>query len=80
MATERSGFARPASWDPLTGERVDYPLEHLRGEIIPLDWDTSRGRILVLQVEDGIHRLGLLDAATSEIEPVRAGPWQLRRA
>lgn len=74
VATERSGFARPASWDPLTGERVDYPLEHLRGEIIPLDWDTSRGRILVLQVEDGIHRLGLLDAATSEIEPVRAGP------
>jgi dipeptidyl aminopeptidase/acylaminoacyl peptidase len=73
VATERTGFARPAIWDPLTGERLDYPLEHLRGEVIPLDWDARRGRILVLHVEDGIHRLGLLDTATGEIELARTG-------
>jgi dipeptidyl aminopeptidase/acylaminoacyl peptidase len=73
VATERTGFARPAIWDPLTGERLDYPLEQVHGEVIPLDWDARRGRVLVLQVEDGIHRLGLLDTATSEIDLVRAG-------
>lgn len=79
VATERTGFARPAIWDPLTGDRVDYPLEHLRGEVIPLDWDARRGRVLVLQVEDGIHRLWLLDAATGEAELVRAGTGSYAR-
>ncbi len=73
LATERTGFARPVIWDPLTGERIDYPLPQLRGEVIPLDWDAGRGRVLVLNVEDGIHRLGLLDTGSGEIEVVRAG-------
>lgn len=73
LATERTGFARPVIWDPVSGERVDYPLPHLRGEVIPLDWDASRGQILVLHVEDGIHHLGLLSTSTGEVEVVRTG-------
>ncbi len=73
LTTERTGFARPAIWDPVTGDRADFPLPQLRGEVIPLDWDARRGRVLVLHVEDGIHRLGLLDLATGAVDVVRAG-------
>jgi dipeptidyl aminopeptidase/acylaminoacyl peptidase len=73
VATERTGFARPAIWDPLTGERADYPLADLPGEVIPLDWDARRERILVLHVDHGIHRLGLLDATTGAVDFVRTG-------
>jgi dipeptidyl aminopeptidase/acylaminoacyl peptidase len=73
LTTERTGFARPAIWDPVTGNRVDYPLSQLRGEVIPLDWDDGHGRVLVLHVGDGIHHLALLDTATSEIEVIRTG-------
>ena len=57
LNTERSGFARPAIWNVRTGDRVDYPLEDLRGEVIPLDWHAPTARILTLHVEDGRHRL-----------------------
>ena len=61
VATERSGFARPAIWNPRTGDRVDYDLPELDGEVIPLDWHAASGRVLVLHVEDGLHRLLVLD-------------------
>ncbi len=71
--SERSGFARPAIWDPRSGERVDYDLPELRGETIPLDWDAARGELLLLHVEDGIHRLLTLDERSGEISETRAG-------
>lgn len=55
--TERGGFARPAIWSPRTGERTDFPLGQLRGEVVPLDWHAPTARILALHVEDGEHRL-----------------------
>jgi hypothetical protein len=57
LSTERTGFARPAIWDPLTGQRADFDLPHLRGDVQPLDWHAASGRVLVLHVEDGLHRL-----------------------
>ena len=73
LASERTGFARPVIWDPVTGERADYPLARLRGDVIPLDWNSGLGRVLVLHVEDGIHRLALLDTASGEVDGVRTG-------
>ncbi|MFJ2543694.1 alpha/beta hydrolase family protein [Microbacterium sp. NPDC087589] len=57
LNTERSGCSRPAIWNVRTGERQDFDLTELAGEVIPLDWHSSTGRILAVHVDDGIHRL-----------------------
>ncbi len=55
--TERSGFARPVVWNPLSGQRIDVDLPRLAGDVLPLDWDAANGRILLCHVDAGIHRL-----------------------
>ena len=55
--SERSGFARPCVWDPLTGGRTDIELPELSGDVLALDWDAARDRILLLHVDAGVHRL-----------------------
>ncbi|GAA1936029.1 prolyl oligopeptidase family serine peptidase [Microbacterium aoyamense] len=71
--TERTGFARPAIWNHTTGERRDFALADLSGEVIPLDWHASSGRVLALHVEDGIHRLLELHEASDEVRVVAEG-------
>ena len=73
LSTEKSGFARPALWSPSTGERTDYPLPKLAGEVLALDWAPGRSQILLLHVDAGIHRLLLLDTDTGDISVVRQG-------
>ncbi|GAA1860242.1 prolyl oligopeptidase family serine peptidase [Brevibacterium marinum] len=73
LSTEKSGFARPALWSPSAGERTDYPLPALAGEVLPLDWDPGHSQILSLHVDAGIHRLLLLDTDTGELSVVRQG-------
>ncbi|UYM04244.1 S9 family peptidase [Solicola gregarius] len=60
ISTERSGFARPAIWNPLTGDRVDIDLPALSGEVMALDWHADSGSILAVHVDDGVQRLLLL--------------------
>ncbi|MBO9521472.1 MAG: S9 family peptidase [Nocardioidaceae bacterium] len=74
LATERTGFARPAIWDPRTGERVDFDLPELDGETLVLDWHPASGRILLVHVDHGKHRLLVLDESTRELEVVRDRP------
>ncbi|MDO8187562.1 prolyl oligopeptidase family serine peptidase [Conexibacter sp. JD483] len=71
--TERSGWARPAIWDPRSGDRVDFELPQLRGDAIPLDWDAARQTLLLLHVEDGVQRLLTLDEGSCEVTVARAG-------
>jgi dipeptidyl aminopeptidase/acylaminoacyl peptidase len=73
VTTERSGWSRPAIWDPRSGDRVDFDLPELRGEAIPLDWDPARERLLVLHVEDGVQRLLALDERSGAVAVVREG-------
>ncbi|MDY0908527.1 S9 family peptidase [Microbacterium sp. CFBP9034] len=71
--TERSGYARPLLWNFRTGERRDFDLPHLAGEIIPLDWNAASGRVLALHVQDGIQRLLELGDAQGEVRVVAEG-------
>ena len=68
--TERSGFSRPAVWNPLTGERRDHDLPDLVGETLVLDWSAERGAILVAQAEAGVQRLLSIDEETGEASVV----------
>lgn len=60
VSTERSGFARPAVWNPLTGDRVDLDLPDLSGEVMPLDWHAESASVLAVHIDDGVQRLLLL--------------------
>ena len=66
VETERSGFARPCIWDPMHGTRIDVDLPHLDGDVLALDWDAARGRVLTLHVDGGLHRPMEHDTATGE--------------
>lgn len=57
VETERSGFARPCIWDPTTGDRLDLDLPDLAGDVLALDWDGVRDRLLLLHVDAGVHHL-----------------------
>lgn len=73
LSTEKSGFARPALWSPSTGDRTDYPLTELAGEVLALDWAPEYSQILLLHVDAGLHRLLLLDTDGGGIAVVREG-------
>lgn len=73
LNTERSGFSRPAIWHVRSGERQDFDLPELEGEVIALDWHAPSGRILALHVDGGIHRLLEIDEAGGPVRTVREG-------
>lgn len=66
VSTEASGFARPAVWNPLSGERTDIPFTDLVGDVVPLDWHSATGRLLVVHINEGIHELYEHDVNSGE--------------
>lgn len=73
LSTERTGWTRPAIWNPLDDSRQDFDLSEFDGELIPLDWDTAANRVLLLHVDAGVHRLLCLDPETGVVTVVRSG-------
>lgn len=73
LNTERSGFSRPAIWHVRTGERQDFDLPELAGEVIALDWHAPSGRVLALHVDNGIHRLIELSQSDGSVRVVLEG-------
>lgn len=57
VTTERTGWARPAIWDPVTGDRTDFDLPHVSGDVVPLDWHPGTGQILAVEAVAGAQRL-----------------------
>lgn len=79
LSTERSGFARPAIWNPVAGIRQDYDLPELSGETLVLDWHPGTGQILVVENRDGVQRLFVVDEESGEPRVVceRAGSYAM---
>lgn len=73
ICTERSGYSRPAIWNPRTGERTDFELPEYAGEVIPLAWHAASGRVLAVHVGDGIQTLLEVDEATGTARTVLTG-------
>jgi dipeptidyl aminopeptidase/acylaminoacyl peptidase len=59
--TDRSGYKRPLVWSPLTGRRGDLRVDHLSGDVTPLDWSPSGDRLLLMQTSQARHRLWVYD-------------------
>ncbi|WP_236795545.1 prolyl oligopeptidase family serine peptidase [Amycolatopsis sp. GM8] len=74
LSTERTGFARPAIWDPVSGERRDYDLPEFTGETLVLDWHAATGTILLVDASEGIQRLLVLDEHSGAVRVLRDEP------
>lgn len=48
-ASNQTGFKKPLLWNPVTGERIDLPLESIEGAVVPIDWAADGTRILLCQ-------------------------------
>lgn len=64
VSTERTGFARPAVWNPVTGERRDFTLPTLSGEVVPVDYRAAAGTVLAVHVDGGVHAVVEIDVET----------------
>ena len=62
--TTRNGFTRPLLWNPDTGERIDFDLPDLGGEVLALDWSPDGQSLLLCQIDRAAQQLYRLDVAT----------------
>lgn len=65
--TNRSGDKRPLIWDPRTGERIDFALPALQGEVLALDWSPSGRRLLLSNMAQAVPQLFTLDIASGAL-------------
>ncbi|WP_033295496.1 S9 family peptidase [Amycolatopsis jejuensis] len=70
VSTERSGYARPAIWNPVTGDRVDVEAVALHGDLVSLDWSDDASLVLLSHVDEGLHRLYEYHVDTGELSRV----------
>jgi len=75
--TDRSGFLRPLIWDPISGDRMDFELLLLEGDVKPLDWTPDASAVLLMQVHRAEQKLFLYDVARGDIKPLRLPPGSL---
>ncbi len=68
--TDRTGVARPLLWNPRTGERVDFDLGDLPGEVFPLDWSDDGRRVLLSRYDRAVQRLYTYEIARERLTPL----------
>ncbi len=80
VAHEREGLARPAIWNPGTGERTDLQFD-VPGEVMPLDWWPDTRSILVehrYRGRDELLRRELSTGSTLEVSTIRGEIFDAR--
>lgn len=65
--SNQSGFKRPLLWNLRTDERVDLSLPGLSGDVLPVDWTSDAGRILLCQFSQAIQQLYIYDLPTHSL-------------
>ena len=68
--TSRSGFVRPLIWDTASGERVDFDLPDLGGEVMALDWSPDGRFLLLCQIDRAEQHLFLLEIASGRLQHI----------
>jgi acetyl esterase/lipase len=62
--SNRTGYQRPLLWRPYSGERIDFALDDLAGDITPLDASTDGRLVILSQVYEAQQRLYRYDIET----------------
>jgi dipeptidyl aminopeptidase/acylaminoacyl peptidase len=60
-STTKTGFARPVIWNPRTGERRDFALSELEGEVYSWDWSEDGRYLLLCQLSQARHQIYIYD-------------------
>ncbi len=64
--TDRSGFDRPLTWNPLTGERNDLALPGITGEVGITDWSTDATKLLLRHFHQAVQRIGTCELKSGD--------------
>lgn len=65
--TTASGFERPLVWDVRTGDRIDFPLDDLPGNVSAWGWSPDGNRLLLLNMHQAEYRLYIYDLERSTL-------------
>lgn len=66
--SDRSGYDRPLIWNPRTGERVDFDLGDVAGDVVPLDWSPDGTRVLLCRFHLAVQQLYVYDLSSRKLE------------
>lgn len=69
-SSDKNGPKRPFIWNPFTGERTDFALAELEGEVTPIDWSADAATILLSQVAGAktqLYRFELADQKLTKL-------------
>jgi dipeptidyl aminopeptidase/acylaminoacyl peptidase len=59
--TTQTGFNRPLIWNPHTGERKEFALPQLEGELLPIDWSLDGTQLLLWHLHQAAEQLYVYD-------------------
>lgn len=63
-----TGYTRPFFWDPLSGERSNFSLDGLDGDVSPMDWSSDGRVILLSESRSSVQRLALFDTKMHSVK------------
>lgn len=69
--TNRYGVKRPFIWDVRTGQRIEFNLGDLEGEVLPVDWSTDGRCVLLCQFSAAVQQLYTYDLESSVLTKLR---------
>ncbi len=61
--TNKSGYDRPLIWNPRTGERHDFAIDEIPGEVTPWAWSQNAKTVLIGQLYQAVYQLYRYDIA-----------------
>ena len=75
VTTSASGFDRPVMWEPLSDTRTELPsLSLIEGQLTPVCFDESGGKLLLRQLHRAQVSLHLLDVASGAVSGMPEQP------
>lgn len=72
--TYRSGLARPVIWNPRTGERHDFDLPELEGDVLTWDWSEDGRYLLLCHEYRATHHLYRYDLEQNTLQRLDKQP------
>ena len=59
--TNRTGVRRPLVWNVRTGARIDFAVDELDGDVVPMDWSLDGRRVLLCEHHRAVQQLFVYD-------------------
>ena len=67
VTTSRTGFERPAIWNPRTEDRIDLPVDEISGTLLPSCWSPDAKMILLTGLHQAEYQLYRYDLEAERV-------------